>query len=110
MLEDAAKLKREWACLWRPFLFLLIFRSTTQIGRIAEVPGASNIWRYKTRSARPFSMHSGNCAAKDRVRFPCGRAKPQGPGFWLQDTLECFYPTIECAGGRILVVQPGALV
>src|SRR5882762_3156995 len=81
MPEDAAKLKREWTCLWRPFLFLLIFRSTMQIGRIAEVPGAFNIWRYKTRSSPPSSMHSGNCAAKDRVRFPCGRAKLPGPRF-----------------------------
>jgi len=44
-------------------------------------------------------MHSGNCAAKDRVRFPCGRAKPPGPRFLVAGHLECFYPTIECAGG-----------
>src|SRR6266478_2624518 len=102
MLEDAAKLKREWACLRGPFLFLLIFRSTMQIGRIAEVPGASNIWRYKTRSSRPFSMHSGNCAATvlRRIEYDSRVAalNYQVPGFWLQDTLECFYPTIERVG------------
>jgi hypothetical protein len=50
-----------------------------QIGRSAEVPGVSNIRRYMTRSLRPFSMRSGNCAAKDRLRFPCDPARLPGP-------------------------------